>query len=143
MSRGDVGGRDPGVAVGPEPAIDVDRLQGRCITALAIYNPFLLNTSKIILFFQFLHYVLILISKSLFIARRTKSSIVLLNKCLAPTSFSSPEQYPNIRGRSTSLICGNFSVALQGLRFVFGHPQRPRQAQPRRVQQVPVMFIKN
>ena len=46
VSGGDVGGRDPGVAVSPEPAIDVDRLQGRCITALAIYNPFLQNTLK-------------------------------------------------------------------------------------------------
>ena len=30
----------------------------------------------------------------------------------------------------------------QGDLRALGHPQRPRQAQPRRVQQVPVMFIK-
>ena len=31
---------------------------------------------------------------------------------------------------------------IQGDHDALGHPQRPRQAQPRRVQQVPVMFIK-
>ena len=31
----------------------------------------------------------------------------------------------------------------QGDLRALGHPQRPQQAQPRRVQQVPVMFIKN
>ena len=32
---------------------------------------------------------------------------------------------------------------IQGDQEVLRHPQRPHQAQPRRVQQVPVMFIKN
>ena len=31
---------------------------------------------------------------------------------------------------------------IQGDQDALGHPQRPRQAQPRPVQQVPVMFIK-
>ena len=32
---------------------------------------------------------------------------------------------------------------IQGDQEALGQPQQPRQAQPRRVQQVPVMFIKN
>ena len=37
----------------------------------------------------------------------------------------------------------NSPSVVQGDQEALRHPQRPRQAQPRRVQQVPVMFIKN
>ena len=37
----------------------------------------------------------------------------------------------------------NSPSVIQGDQEALGHPQRPRQAQPRRVQQVPIMFIKN
>ena len=37
---------------------------------------------------------------------------------------------------------GGDRMTFQGDLRALGHPQRPRQAQPRRVQQVPVMFIK-
>ena len=36
----------------------------------------------------------------------------------------------------------NSPSVIQGDQEALGHPQRPRQAQPRRVQQIPVMFIK-